>query len=94
MNETDFPSPHYRERLGRLLVVGDADPPRNKWGKRMVVCVCDCGEQTVVRLDDLTRPEHNIRSCGCLASEETAVRNRVLAGEKRKTLSAGEAPAY
>ena len=50
------------ERL-RVLYVGAKDKHRNtQW-----MCVCDCGNTTLVRAADLNSGK--VRSCGCLRSE-------------------------
>ncbi len=37
-------------------------------------CICDCGKETKVSLDNLTGPNH-VRSCGCLKRELWEKRN-------------------
>jgi hypothetical protein len=54
-------------RFDRLVVLRVSG--RISGGKRLIECVCDCGEVTYVRLNDLRRGQ--TRSCGCLAREHT-----------------------
>lgn len=57
-------------RFGRLRVVErqeQAGPRRQRW-----ICLCDCGDWTVVQATNLKRT----RSCGCLARELLAARSR------------------
>ena len=53
-------------RIGKLLVV-ERSVARSKWK-----CVCECGRVTYVTGSDLRKP---VRSCGCLISETTSLRN-------------------
>jgi hypothetical protein len=56
------------QRSGRLVVIGYG----LKYGKRALVCRCDCGEITTVK------PSHFasgwVKSCGCLLRETTGAR--------------------
>lgn len=66
------------QRFGRLVVVGRADPPLNKWRYAMWHCRCDCGRETDVS-------GHNLRrwlttSCGCLRREHAADAHRTHGG--------------
>ena len=57
-------------RVGRLLVIREFIPKKkyvNK-GKRWV-CLCDCGQETIVRSDALMSKKNPIQSCGCLRKE-------------------------
>ena len=62
---------HYKDRIGerhgRLLIV-------NYLGKCLFLCVCDCGKEKAVRANHLV--DGKVKSCGCLASEMTAQRNK------------------
>jgi hypothetical protein len=58
-------------RFGRLLVVGEAK--RDKSSKKLL-CLCDCGEQCVVRRPNLLYG--GSRSCGCLRAEISGARTR------------------
>lgn len=61
------PSKYIGKRSGRLVVTGvDVDESRNK-GKSRLVCMCDCGAQTVVRPDLFTYEK--TQSCGCIQRE-------------------------
>lgn len=62
--------------FGRLTVIGPwfSLPSRTKGRLRHVVCRCECGGHVAVRKQDLANSQQ--RSCGCLASEITAKRNR------------------
>lgn len=48
------------ERFGNLLVIEEVEE-RN--GKRMLRCLCDCGEETIVEFGNLRN--HLTLSCGC-----------------------------
>ena len=60
--------------FGRLLVTSKSDRARH-WD-----CLCACGSTKVVRSDHLKAGK--VKSCGCLASEQTASRN-VLGAKHR-----------
>ena len=57
--------------FGRLIVIREYG--RDKWGKVLWLCKCECGREVVVREDNL-RSEHT-QSCGCLSRE--LVRERI-----------------
>lgn len=57
-------------RFGRLLVNYESRPESNK---RMLGCICDCGNELVVSLSNL-RSGHT-QSCGCKAVEVTKRRS-------------------
>jgi hypothetical protein len=61
------------QRFGRLSVLRNAG--KNARGRRLVVCACDCGEETVVEPRDLRRG--HALSCGCLQKEAVAQSNKV-----------------
>lgn len=51
-------------RYNSLTVIQEADSVKNgKYKIRMVLCKCDCGNETIVRLDYLRR--NHTTSCGC-----------------------------
>lgn len=62
------------QRFGRLLVVSKA-APQFKGQTTRFACLCDCGKDAVVFSSDLRRGLTT--SCGCLASEKLAERNRL-----------------
>ena len=53
-------------RNGRLVAVECVG--RNREGRAMWRCMCDCGGQKIVQGNNLTR-ETGTKSCGCLRSE-------------------------
>ncbi len=59
------------QRYGRLVTVEPAEPIGRalRW-----LCVCDCGNTRVCRINDLRN--RGTRSCGCLAKEAKAAANR------------------
>lgn len=59
------------KRYGRLLVLGrEANASR---GQARWLCLCDCGEKTVVRGGDLRFLK--FKSCGCLARDRASEAN-------------------
>lgn len=58
--------------FGRLVVLGDHS--RDKRGNVLYLCRCDCGTDATVRAASLLKG--NTRSCGCLAREVSAERER------------------
>lgn len=58
------------EKFGKLTILSDADEIEIKSGKhkgqqiRAVLCQCDCGNQKIIRYNQLLKSK--IRSCGCL----------------------------
>lgn len=58
-------------RNGRLVAV--ACVSRDKDGRALWKCVCDCGGAKVVQGNNLTRPA-GTKSCGCLLREAARVR--------------------
>lgn len=69
------------KRFNRLTVIERAGSDKN--GEATWRCLCDCGNETVVRGSRLRRGE--IRSCGCLG-DETRVKN----GHKRMPVGHGQ----
>ena len=53
------------QRFGRLLVIEEAG--KNKFGKFLWRCLCDCGKETIVIGSHLVNKI--TRSCGCLNAE-------------------------
>lgn len=54
------------DRYGRLVVIEEAQ--KNKWGNRMFVCKCDCGNITKPIMMNSLRSGQTT-SCGCVAEE-------------------------
>jgi len=66
------------DRYGRLTVIREVEPIKwRKYKKRMVLCKCDCGNETTVRLEYL-RSGHT-KSCGC-KSVDTLISHRKTHG--------------
>ena len=63
--------PAVDQRFGRLRVI---DPDVRHKGHYSAVCACECGKQTIVRIQALR--SGNTRSCGCLA-RETAQKHKM-----------------
>lgn len=56
------------KRFGRLVVTEETQ--KNKWGNRMFICVCDCGNITrPIALQELRC--NDVVSCGCYSKEGT-----------------------
>lgn len=57
------------ERFGRLTVIEEVPPTFTSGGRKMkqVLCLCDCGNEKVARVNNLRRGATT--SCGCLAKE-------------------------
>jgi hypothetical protein len=53
------------ERYGRLVVLSHAG--KNRWGKHLWLCKCDCGGEKTVVSDNLSSKKS--KSCGCLKKE-------------------------
>lgn len=58
------------QRFGKLVVI-KREPNYNKNRSARWLCVCDCGNQTVVRSGSLLRG--GTKSCGCLKREHMTV---------------------
>jgi hypothetical protein len=70
--------------VGRLTVLHPvAVPPTAARVRRAWLCRCECGAETVVAGDQLTRG--GTRSCGCLARELTSVRTKARWAARRAT---------
>lgn len=71
-------------RFGKLLIISDEEDKVLPSGhyRRMVKCVCDCGNETVTSLTDIKRGR--TRSCGCstfvntLTTEERSEQSKRL----------------
>lgn len=63
------------KKFGRLTVIAEAPTRRTSGGQHKTVweCRCDCGK--VVTPDAATLKRGNTRSCGCLAHDQTVLRN-------------------
>lgn len=55
------------QRFGRLIVIIEVE---TKKSRRHVLCQCDCGQPTIVAVQELRKG--NTKSCGCLRKEITA----------------------
>lgn len=53
------------KRFGRLIVIEKAE--NNRWGQIQWLCLCDCGQEAVVRGCYLV--SNHTKSCGCLQKE-------------------------
>ena len=62
------------ERFGKLLVLSRSSNYKTEKGKSIVrwLCLCDCGNETVVGSDSLRRG--NTKSCGCYRGESSSKR--------------------
>lgn len=67
------------ERFGRLAVL-ERSPTNTKQGHTRWVCLCDCGETTVVSLRNLRNG--STRSCGCLAKERASRMGKARKGKR------------
>lgn len=59
------------KKYGKLTIY---DTYINDGRKRKYLCICDCGNEVFSTISNLT--SGNTKSCGCLAKETTAARNR------------------
>lgn len=59
-------------RFGRLVIISEADMRTEPSGTklRMMNCLCDCGNETKIRLGSLRNGDTN--SCGCIHKEVTS----------------------
>ena len=74
------PEKWLNKRFGRLFVTGiyQKPAPRPSQPERkdtVAVCICDCGNDSELRADTLTRSHKPTRSCGCIAREVTSQRS-------------------
>ena len=53
------------KKFSRLFVIADIDT--DKWGNSQWLCKCDCGNETIVRGENLIK--NRIKSCGCFQRE-------------------------
>lgn len=69
------------ERYGRLTIMEEKPPIKpNGYKKRMFLCKCECGSETIVRLEYL-RSGHT-KSCGCLRSIKGSEETHGMAGSR------------
>lgn len=59
-------------RRGRLTVIKYVG--KNKYGKSLWECKCDCGNTKVIVRDSLIKEKGGTRSCGCLGMESRRVK--------------------
>lgn len=52
----------------RLIIIKEVDKDNN--GKRKFLCKCSCGNEKIVRLNDLKSGK--TKSCGCLQKEKSS----------------------
>ncbi len=71
------------KRFGRLIVLERA--PNNKWGQSRWLCLCDCGEKTVVYSIHLR--SKRTQSCGCLNREKRTTHGHTVRGRSSKVYS-------
>jgi hypothetical protein len=83
------PSLKTGERVGRLTVIEIAKLTDQG---RFYRCACDCGGEIIVRGASLVRG--NTRSCGCLRSEKTGERARVLNRTHGHTIGGKTTPTF
>lgn len=57
------------QRFGRLVAIEEAG--RNKFGKAIWKCKCDCGTEKIISSINLT--SGNTQSCGCLHKEISSI---------------------
>jgi len=53
------------QKFGRFVIIGQAG--KDKWGKLLWLCRCDCGNETIVQGSNLK--SGSVKSCGCLRRE-------------------------
>lgn len=66
---------HNGEKYGKLTVIKDM-PDKN--GKRIVLCYCDCGNDKIVKLNDIRQGK--VLSCGCYKQEKSSSKAIDLTG--------------
>lgn len=67
------------QRFGRLVAVGYYRRQTNKKPCTMWICLCDCGNTTIVAASSLTRTKATT-SCGCYQREDLARRSTTHGG--------------
>ena len=70
------------EKYGRLLVVNKTNT-RDKFGRKLYLCRCECGNEIFLPSSPLRRK--NTQSCGCLFKEKLI--NRITTHKKSQTLT-------
>ena len=68
------------ETFGRLTIVEYSHSTKRRdgsAGERVMLCKCECGNETEVRTSNLY--SGNTTSCGCVKSEKTAASNTARA---------------
>ena len=68
------------QRFGRLVAIRDVGS--NAHRRRLWLCRCDCGEQTVVCTNSLRKKD--TKSCGCLLRESTT-HGHTINGKRSRT---------
>jgi hypothetical protein len=72
------------DRYGRLVVVEEVEPAvRTGRTRRAVRCLCDCGNEVVVLLNNMRVGDSS--SCGCLHSENSITHGRTIGGKPGST---------
>lgn len=71
------------QRFGRLVALSDVG--RNRSGSVLWRCVCDCGQEVIVRGAELRNGAY--KSCGCLRADTTSVRDTVHGGHGTRLYS-------
>lgn len=71
------------QRYGRL-VVQRYTGQKNKDGKTLWECQCDCGKITIQNKSNLSRPYKGTKSCGCLRSDYVSTKYWQGIGELSK----------
>lgn len=59
------------KRFGRLTVIKEVEPENKRNDVTYWLCKCDCGNQKVVRMDQLRNGR--TKSCGCLQKERSSL---------------------
>lgn len=90
------PTPYMQKRYGRLLVTGvSVDLSRTQRQKSRLVCLCDCGAQTVVMPMQLTSGKTT--SCGCYHRERLSEVAKEVSTKHANTVTGvlnGHTPIY
>lgn len=66
------------QKYGRLTVLYEVK--RDKNNKRQWFCQCECGNQKVIRMNELR--DGRTKSCGCINKERMAILGKAKAGQK------------